>query len=550
MQEILNKIQEEIRAAWRFRWQALLVAWGVCLVGWLVVLMLPDRFGATARVFVDPSTALRPVIQGLALEQDVNSELNLVRQQLLSDPQLQRVVAQTDLGAGAVTPYQLAGTVNKLRERVEITVQANAQPGMEANAMSSKVYTISYQDGSRLRALKVVDILLNNLMEQTLGGKRQASLTGQRFLEGQIRDYEKRLGDAEQRLAEFKKQNVGLVPGEQQSDYFTRLQTEIDAVKKSQGTLALAATRREALQRQLRGEAPIAASGGMPATAGGAAGAAGGGDTLSRINETQARLEELLVRFTDKHPDVIALRHTLEELKARRARELEALSRGDPNAAAVTGASSNPVYQSIQLALNQADIDIAGARGELTAHQQKVADLQRMVDTMPQVEAQFARLNRDYNVTRTQYTALVERLEKARLGEEAEATGSLRFEVIDPPIASFSPVAPRRTLLLGAVFAIAIGLGGGLAYLLNLMKPVFSSVNSLELATGLRVLGSVGVSRTDAQEAQQRRATIRYSAAAALLMGGLMVALVAGRYFSPLGDTLSKGAQIVRGLKQ
>ena len=93
--------------------------------------------------------------------------------------------------------------------------------------------------------------------------------------------------------------------------------------------------------------------------------------------------------------------------------------------AAATGASANPIYQSIQLALNQVDVEIAGLKGELSDHQQKVTELRRMVDTMPQVEAEYARLNRDYNVNKAQYTALVERLEKARLGEEAEAKGSI-----------------------------------------------------------------------------------------------------------------------------
>ena len=92
---------------------------------------------------------------------------------------------------------------------------------------------------------------------------------------------------------------------------------------------------------------------------------------------------------------------------------------------------SATVYQSIQLALNTADVEIAGLRGELGDHQQKVSELRRMVDTMPQVEAEFARLNRDYAVNKAQYTALVDRLEKARLGGEADATGSVRFEIID-----------------------------------------------------------------------------------------------------------------------
>lgn len=543
MQDVLKLVMEEARAMWRFRWRALAAAWAFCVLGWLVVLILPDHYEATARVFVDPSTALRPVIQGLAVEQDVNAELNFVRQSLLSDAQLERVMQQTGLGEGVTTPQKKDRAIKDLRDRIEITVMTNVAPGVEPTAASSKIYTISYRDDERNRSLQVVDILLKSFMDRTRTGKQQASAEAQRFLQDQIHDDEQRLAEAEQRLADFKKKNVGLVPGEQQGDYFTRLQNEIDAEKKAQETLNLAISRRDALTRQLHGEAPIAASGGIPATPSqsGAAGAASGGDTLTRINETQAKLDELLLRFTDKHPDVVALRETLSELKARRARELEALRRGDPNAAAVTGASANPVYQQIQLSLNQAEVEIAAARAELNDHHDKVADLRRMVDTMPQVEAEYARLNRDYAVTKEQYTKLVERLEQARLAEEAEATGAVRFEVIDPPTAPFKPVFPPRLLLLGAVLLAGLAAGGALAYLFNLLVPVFSSTRALEQTTGLRVLGAVSLSRSDAEAAQLRNGYLRYSAAAALLAATFVAVVLIGHYFSPLGARLLHG---------
>src|SRR5690606_37232984 len=208
--------------------------------------------------------------------------------------------------------------------------------------------------------------------------------------------------EAEGRLAEFKKRNVGMMPGEQ-GDYFSRLQGEMDAVRKAQAALGVATSRRDELQRQLSGESPFVASGGVTA----AAARAGGGDTASRIQDTQAKLEDLLLRFTDRHPDVVATRETLEQLKARHREEIEALQRGDRSVAASAGASANPVYQSIHLSLNQTEVEIAALRGELADGQRKVAQLRQMVDTVPEVEAEFARLNRDYDVTRAQYTALV-----------------------------------------------------------------------------------------------------------------------------------------------
>lgn len=520
MQDILDQILEQVYGAWRFRRYALIAAWIVAPLGWVAVFLMPDVYQASSRVFVDTRTALRPVLQGLTLDQDVNAQLNLVRQSLLASPQLEPVAQEVGLlDARTATPQKRARVLNGLRENIAVAV-AVAGDGNDKEAAGS-IYTIVYQDVSRERSLQVVDILKNRLIENTLGGKRMGSENAQKFLTGQIQEYEVRLRDAEDRLAQFKKRNVGLMPDEQ-GGYFTRLQVEMDAVTKGQSQLAIATSRREELQRQLRGEAPIAAATGMSAQPGGPPGT--GGDTLSRMKETQARLDDLLLRFTDKHPDVVAARETLEQLKLRRGLEMDALRRGDPNAAASSGASANPVYQSIQLALNQTDVEIASLRRDLADRQNKVVELRKNLDTMPQVEAEYARLNRDYDVTKAQYTALVERLEKSRMGEEASSSGSVRFDVIEPPTAAFTPVSPKRSILILGVFVGALGVGAALAFVLHQLRPVFNSARALGAFTGLQVLGSISMTWLDRQQTEMRRSYTRYAIAAlALLLLGAVV---------------------------
>lgn len=538
MQELIQRLLDEARGMWRFRRIAIITAWVVCLLGWFIVLWIPNKFEAAARVFVDPTSILKPVIENLAVQQDVNAELNLVRQTLLSDVQLEKVINSVGLANNVVTAQQKANTLMDLRERINISIQSsNLEQGNQGNVSPSKVYTISYQDSSRERSLKVVDILLNSFMSGTLSGKREGSQQAQLFLEEQIKDYEKRLSEAEERLANFKKKNVGMVPSGQtgqQQDYFTRLQGELDAVKKAQTAVTAAVIRRDALQKQLRGEAPVAASGGNVLGVNGQM-LSGGGDTLSRIKEAQAKLDDLLLRFTDKHPDVVATRQTLEDLKARRENELEGLRRGDANAAAVTGASSNPVYQSIQLALNQATIEIATSQADLRDHQQKVAELRKFVDTMPQVEAEYAQLDRDYGAIKKQYEDMVARLEKARVGEEADAAGAVRFVIIDPPTADYKPVSPRRSLLTGMVLLIGLAVGLGVAFVLNLVKPVYYTLRSLDSIPGVMVLGAVSMSRTESQQVALRSEYHRYAVISGLLlMSAVLVVLVSWK-FAPLG---------------
>jgi polysaccharide chain length determinant protein (PEP-CTERM system associated) len=531
MNGLVENIFEEVRGAWRFRWWGLLAAWIVGVMGWFIVMLLPDLYEGRSTVFVDTRTALRPVLQGLAVEQDVDAELNFVRQSLLGTPQLEKIARDV----GLLTPdladvRKRTALIDSMRDHTTITVNSASSQG-DLNAGS--IYSIVYQDPDRARSLKVVVELLNTLIVDTLGGKRQGSQDAQKFLETQIKDYESRLGAAEDRLADFKKQHVGAMPTEQ-GGYFTRLQTEMDTVKNTQQALSVAISRRDELTRQLHGEPALSTANASAAP--GAAGASGaGGDTLSRIREAQAHLDELLLNFTDKHPDVIAARQTLEELQARRAQELEQLRRGDANALANSGATANPVYQSIQLELNKAEVEIASLNRQLADHQGRVVELRRALDTMPKVEAEYAQLNRDYDVNKTQYTALLTQLEKAKLGQEADTSGSVRFEIVEPPNAEYHPVSPHRALLVLGVFVLAIGAGGAIAYLIQMMQPVFWSVKGLTEYTGVTVLGAVSAAFPKAIDRRRRLDLAFYT----LFVSGfvLLGAVVLG--FSMLGQHLS-----------
>jgi len=202
------------------------------------------------------------------------------------------------------------------------------------------------------------------------------------------------------------------------------------------------------------------------------------------------------------------------------------LRRGDPGAAALANATSNPVYQNIQTQLNQADVTIAELRSQLADRQRNEAELRRLVDTAPEVEAEYARLTRDYDVTRTQYNALLERLEKARLSGDAEQTGVVKFNIVDPPSAGFTPIFPNRPLFLFAVLIVGLGAGAGVAYLMHMMRPVFASSRSLADMTGLPVLGSVTRSWVEKYRAQLRGGLWRYSLASGLLFVAFVVVVV------------------------
>jgi polysaccharide chain length determinant protein (PEP-CTERM system associated) len=523
MRQELDRLTDEVRSAWRFRWYGLSAAFAIALAGWALVFTLTDRYEAEARVFVDTRTALKPALQGLTTDQNVDAQINYVRQSLLEGPQLAQIARDTGVLDASVTDERSrARILNRLSDRIALTVFSAGNQGDERSTAGT-MYNFHYTDTSRDRALLVVKTLLKTFVEQTLGGKREGSEHAQQFLETQIKDYEQRLSAAEDRLAAFKKKNVGLMPSEQ-GGYFTQLQNEVDAAKKAETDLSVAMSRREELAKQLHSDEAISAAGNMPSVLG-AHGVSGGSDTLSRVQEAQAKLDELLLKYTDRHPDVIAARATLDELKKRRAVELESLRRGDAGAVASSGAGNNPVYQNIQLELNKEDVDIAALRRGLAQHQSTVAELRQRLNSAPQVEAEFQQLNRDYDVNKAQYTALLESYQKARLGERADNAGSVRFEVVLPPTAPVAPVSPKRSLLIGLIWIAAMAAGAAVAYAMNMLKPIVSSIRTVNEVTSFPVLGVVGVAFPSRQKREFRERMLRFSFAAACLTAAFCGAL-------------------------
>jgi polysaccharide chain length determinant protein (PEP-CTERM system associated) len=510
----IEQILEEVRGAWRFRWVAIGAAFALALLGWAVVFALPDRYEAEARVFVDTRTALKPALQGLTVDQNVDAQINFVRQSLLEGPQLERIAKQTGVLLPSVTDERAKTTLlDNFANRVSLTV-VNAGNQGDERATAGTIYEFHYQDVSRERALNVVDTLLNAFVEETLGGKRKGSENAQNFLESQIKDYEQRLSVAEDKLATFKKKNLGLMPSDQ-GGYFAQLQKETDEAKKAETDLSIAMSRREELYKQLHSDEAIFAAGAVAPAQGGNALA---GDTLSRIQQAEARLDELRLKYTDQHPDVIAARATLEELKTRRATELEKLRHGDAAAVAASGAGNNPVYQSMQLEMNKVDVEIAALKRELAQHQNTVADLRQRLNSAPQVEAEYQQLNRDYDVNKAQYTALLESYQKARLGERADNAGSVRFEIALPPTSPVVPAWPKRTKYLSAVWLLALAAGAGVAYGMHTLRPIVSSVRGANELTSYPVLGVVSEAFPQRDRVRAVRNLWRFSAAAGALV--------------------------------
>lgn len=510
---LIEQFLDELKAAWRFKWMALVVAWLIAAVGWITVASMPNVYGASARIFVDESSRLRPLLRGLAVDTDVDTQLGYVKQVLLSKPNLEYLVDVSGLSEKIRSSGQKEKLVESIKDRIDIVETAS---GMDPNG--GRLYRINFEDPDRKTALVIVRSLLGRFVEGSRDSSKAQSAEAQTFLTAQLNELESKLAGAETRLAEFKKKNVGLLPG-QGGDYFSRVQNEREGLSRAKGALQLLESQRDELQAQLSGELPRVAVPGAATVVNAPR------DIDARIKESEAKLEELLLKYTERHPEVIQLRETIADLKARRAEELNSLKQGGSGSGSMSF-SDNPLYQSIRLQLNKVEVDIAAGKRDIDQRVGRIRELEQMLGTAPDVEAELSRLNRDYGATKIQYEALLDRLQKAQLSEQADETGTVKLKVIDPPSVQMEPVGPRRMMLLVMVLLAAVGGGAAAAYGLQQLRPVFSSATSLTTVTGIPTLAAIGQMHNAAVEAQERTALIRFSVGAVALIGAFGMVVV------------------------
>jgi polysaccharide chain length determinant protein (PEP-CTERM system associated) len=476
MKELFGQILIHVRGAWRFRWYALAACWGVALVGWLFVLSMPDIYESRARVYVDTDSVLKPLLTGLAVNTDVANRVNMMSRVLMGRPNLERVAKETDLYLRAPDQEALERLVGQLS--IDIKLEGGGE----------NTYSLRYADSDPAMAQRVVRKLLDSFVEDTLGIKRADSDSAQKFLVTQIKEYEQRLRDAEDKLAAFKQKNVGNMPG-QSGDYYAQMQLASGALEELRAKYRLATERQRELTKQLEGEEPtfglFTESDGAEATNDG------------QIAEYRKQLDQLLLQYTDKHPRVEALKETIAQLEAQRAARSPKAKSGTPmirdkRDAASLALDINPVYQNLKIELSRVQVELAELRQQIGEREAAVAMLKSRVNTVPEIEAELTRLNRDYEVNKAQHQALLQRLESARLSESAEtSTEQVRFRIIEPPTEPLIPIGPKRALFMTAVLLAALGAGIVIAFFINQLKPVFLSRGMLANITGLPVLGSI-----------------------------------------------------------
>ena len=501
---------------WRRRWIGLAVAWVVALVGGVAVFETPDRYEASARIHVDTQSILKPLMSGLAVQPDVEQRIGILSRTLISRPNVERLIAMAKLEHGDMSSAEHEALIDSLIRTLKIS-----SSGRE------NLYTITYRNSDRTEATRVVQALISIFVESSMGDKRKGSDTARRFIEEQIEVYERKLGEAENRLKEFKLKHMNLMGDGK--DYFGKMSALSEELAKARLELRATEQARDALKREVSAEDPLSLP--DPGLSGSSQVGVYASEIDGRIESLKKSLDDMLRKYTDEHPDVTNTYRLIAQLERERRQDLDARKKSLAEAKAQSKGPAiltvpNPVFQQLKVALAESEANVASLRGRVGELESRYRQLQAAAKQLPEIEAELAQLNRDYDVQKRNYESLVGRRESAAMTTELDATGIADFQVIDPPTVSQNPVAPNRMLLLPIVLLIALGAGGFASLVASQIVPTFHDARMLRELTQLPVLGTVGLLPSPQVIEKRRVGGLLFASSVAglvLLIGAAMI---------------------------
>ena len=493
MNSLYDEVVSALHSVWNRRWLALAVAWGVCLLGWLVVALIPNSYESRARIFIQLDDALAEQV-GIGVA-DRKRDIERIRQTLTSAVNLEKVVRSTRMGDSIQSPKEMEAAVIALAKDIKVVSQ---QDNLFEITAVSKQGSLSDAENAR-QAQDIVQKLIDIFREENLSGGRGEMIETMEFVNQQLAQREKELEGAEKRRLEFEARNPDMVQGGAAG--LQRLEASRGELRNVDADLAAAQSALAAISGQLAGT-PQSLSG----VGGGARGA---------LAQAATDLAGMRARgLTDSHPDVIALKNQIAQLRA--VSQSEGPGAGTPN----------PAYTSLLSIKAERQANVQALQARRAALQADISELTARQINNPEVAAEAQRIGRDYDVLRQQYDKLLQDREELRLrGEVKTEREAIKFQVVDPPTSPRAPVAPNRPILLIAVLIVGLGAGAGAAFAMGQLRSTFATAAKLERVTGLPVLGAISETVTEAgRELRKRR--LKYFLAGSGGLAGLCLLLL------------------------
>lgn len=459
----------------RYWWIVAMSAVLLATIGLIAAKVLPKRYTSTTMVLVEqpsvPADYVKPVVT-----EDLNHRLATMQEQILSRTRLEPIIEKFNLFAGDKGRVHIDDLVERLRGAITVK-PVEAMQGTASHQLPG--FYISATFDNPLLAQQICTEITSMFLEQNARQTEQQATRTTNFLGEQLADAKAKLDEQDAKLAQFKRQYLGSLPEESQTNLGmlmgmnSQLEANTQALSRAQQDKAF----NESLLGQEEANWKSRQTGGQsPETAD------------QQLILLQDQLTSLLSRYTPDHPDVIKAQSQIAELKKRMVEP----SKAPTQAINAPSAHEPPQIQQLRAKLRQDDLNIADLTRQQAQIQAQTRQLQGRVQSTPMVEQQYKEMTRNYQTASEFYQELLKKSQNSTMATNlVHEQDSEQFKVYDPPSLPEKPSFPKKTYFVGGGFGVGLIIGLAILFLLATMDKTIHTEREVEICLKLPVLTMV-----------------------------------------------------------
>jgi len=456
------------------------------LLGYLAYLVVNRYFAkytSQSTILVEgqkvPENMVQPVVS-----QDLGARMATLQQQIMSQTNLQPVVARVFPGKNNQEADEI---VDEIRQKLTVEqvptdllqLGAKKRPGMQGN---SGGFYVKYTASKPREAQQVCAELTTLLVNENLKSVQAAAKGTSDVLNKGIEDAKRTLDDLDSKLAAFKKQYLGQLPGDDENNLkiLMGLNSQLEANTQTLNRAQQDKAYTESMLAQQLAAWKSTQSSTNPQT------------LEKQLSDLQSQLLGLQARYTAEHPDVIKTKADIAEVKKKLAEINKASSDATDTSSDKASAMEPPEIRQLRMQVHQYGELIAAATRDQKRYQQEIAVYQGRVSLSPAIEGQYKELTRDYENANKTYQDLLGKKSAADLTVNMtnQAQGE-QMALLNPANLPDSPSFPNPWLFAGGGLGAGLALGIGMAMWLELRDQSIRTEADAEAALDLPLLAAV-----------------------------------------------------------
>ena len=408
---------------------------------------------------------------------------------------LEKLINQFALYTGPRSKLPIEDVITLMREDIVIIP-----------ASKGDIFSVTYQGENPEKVMKVTNALASLFIEENLKYREERATETSKYTQDELEMAKKVMDEKEQVMRDYKLKFYNEMP-EQRTSNLERLNTLNEQNQRFQESIQNLERTKIMAQEQVAMLQRLAAARAGTEQAQQSGSGLSARENLSdaeRLVQLRQYYNSLLVKYTDKHPEVRRTKELIDQLSGRSKGQSASQQRPMSTGRGASYADSAEIGR-LQIQISEYETSIRQLRAELGNLPTEISKYQRWIEATPVREAEWNALTRDYDELRRHYDELVARNLQAQSTEtlERKQKGS-KFKIVDPARQADKPFKPNFFKLFVAAIALGLGLGFVGTLLLDFIDTSFKDAGEIEEYVGVPVICAVAYIEKEAESRRKK----------------------------------------------